>query len=54
MSGINVLLIAGSGESSFCGTLAELAGGSSLNRIRVSVFDSVDELPPLRQARCCS
>jgi NAD(P)H-dependent FMN reductase len=46
MSGINVLLIAGSGESSFCGTLAELAAESSLAGIRVSVFDSVDELPP--------
>ena len=46
MSGINVLLIAGSGESSFCGTLAELAAESSLDGIRVSVFDSLDELPP--------
>jgi hypothetical protein len=49
MSGINVLLIAGSGESSFCGTLAELVGESSLNGIRVSVFDSVDELPPFSE-----
>src|SRR5271155_2200395 len=46
MSGINVLLIAGNGESSFCGTLAELVGESWLNGIRVSVFDSLDELPP--------
>ncbi|MGB7869160.1 MAG: hypothetical protein WBM01_12925 [Mycobacterium sp.] len=49
MSGSNVLLIAGSRESSFSGTLAELAGESSLNGIRVSVFDSVDELPPFSE-----
>src|SRR5271156_4075822 len=49
MSGINVLLIAGSGESSFCGTLAELVGESSLNGIRVSVLDSLDELPPFSE-----
>jgi hypothetical protein len=45
MSGINVLLIVGSRESSFSGTLAELAGESSPDGIRVSVFDSLDELP---------
>src|ERR1700742_244270 len=49
MSGINALLIAGSGESSFCGTLAELVGESSLDGIRVSVFDRLDELPPFRE-----
>lgn len=49
MSGINVRLIAGSGESSFCGTLAELAGESSLDGIRVSVFDSLDEFPPFSE-----
>ena len=45
MSGINVLLIVGSRERSFSGTLAELAGESSPDGIRVSVFDSLDELP---------
>jgi hypothetical protein len=45
MSSINVLLIVGSRESSFSGTLAELAGESSPDGIRVSVFDSLDELP---------
>jgi hypothetical protein len=49
MSGINVLLIIGSRESSFTGTLAELAGESSPDGIRVSVFDSLDELPPFSQ-----
>ena len=41
MSGINVLLIVGSRESSVSGTLAELAGESSPDGIRVSVFDSL-------------
>ena len=45
MSGINVLLIVGSRVSSVSGTLAELAGESSPDGIRVSVFDSLDELP---------
>jgi len=45
MSGINVLLIVGSRESSVGGTLAELAGERSPDGIRVSVFDSLDELP---------
>jgi NADPH-dependent FMN reductase len=49
MSGINVLLIIGSRESSFTGTLAELAGESSPDGIRVSVFDSLDELPPFSE-----
>ena len=49
MSGINVLLIVGSRESSFSDTLAELAGESSPDRIRVSVFDSLDELPPFSE-----
>ena len=49
MSGINVLLILGSRESSFSGTLAELAGESSPDGIRVSVFDSLDELPPFSE-----
>jgi NADPH-dependent FMN reductase len=49
MSGINVLIIVGTRESSFCGTFAELAGESSLNGVRVSVFDSVDELPPFSE-----
>jgi hypothetical protein len=49
MSGINVLLIIGSRESSLSGTLAELAGESSPDRIRVSVFDSLDELPPFSE-----
>jgi hypothetical protein len=49
MSGINVLLIVGSRESSFSGTLAELAGESSPDGIRVSVFDSLDELPPFSE-----
>jgi hypothetical protein len=48
MSGINALLIAGSGERSFCGTLAELVGESSLDGIRVTVFDSL-ELPPFSE-----
>jgi hypothetical protein len=49
MSGINVLLIVGSRESSFSGTLAELAGESPPDGIRVSVFDSLDELPPFSE-----
>jgi hypothetical protein len=49
MSGVNVLLIVGSRESSFSGTLAELAGESSPHGIRVSVFDSLDELPPFSE-----
>src|SRR5271156_6657990 len=49
MSGINVLLIVGSRERSFSGTLAELAGESSPEGIRVSVFDSLDELPPFSE-----
>jgi len=49
MSGINVLLIVGSRERSFSGTLAELAGESSPDGIRVSVFDSLDELPPFSE-----
>src|ERR1700722_9399113 len=49
MSGINVLLIVGSRESSFTGTLAELAGERSPDGIRVSVFDSLDELPPFSE-----
>jgi hypothetical protein len=49
MSGINVLLIIGSRESSFSGTLAELACESSPDRIRLSVFDSLDELPPFSE-----
>ena len=49
MSGINVLLIVGSRESSVSGTLAELAGESSPDGIRVSVFDSLDELPPFSE-----
>jgi hypothetical protein len=49
MSGINVLLIVGNGEISFSGTLAELAGESSPDGIRVSVFDSLDELPPFSE-----
>jgi hypothetical protein len=50
MSGINVLLIVGSRESSVSGTLAELAGESSPGGIRVSVFDSLDELPLFSEA----
>ena len=46
MLGINVLVIVGSCESSFSGTLAELAGENSPDGIRVSVFDCLDELPP--------
>jgi hypothetical protein len=46
MSGVNVLIIVGSRESSFSGTLAELFGESSPNGTTVSVFDSLDELPP--------
>jgi hypothetical protein len=49
MSGINVLLIVGSRDSSVSGTLAELAGESSADGIRVSVFDSLDELPPFSE-----
>ena len=49
MSGISVLLIVGSRESSFSGTLAEPAGESSLNGIRVSVFDSLDEFLPFSE-----
>jgi hypothetical protein len=49
MLGINVLVIVGSCESSFSGTLAELAGESSPDGIRVSVFDSLDELPPFSE-----
>jgi hypothetical protein len=49
MSGINVLLIVGSRESSVSRTLAELAGESSPDGIRVSVFDSLDELPPFSE-----
>src|SRR5277367_180298 len=49
MSGINVLLIVGSRERSFSGTLAELAGESSPDGIRVSVFDSLDKLPPFSE-----
>ena len=49
MSGINVLLIVGSRESSVGGTLAELAGERSPDGIRVSVFDSLDELPPFSE-----
>jgi NADPH-dependent FMN reductase len=49
MLGINVLLIVGSRESSFSGTLAELAGEGSPDGIRVSVFDSLDELPPFSE-----
>jgi hypothetical protein len=49
MSGINVLLIVGSRESSVSGTLAELAGESSADGIRVRVFDSLDELPPFSE-----
>src|ERR1700744_1949997 len=49
MSSINVLLIVGSHESSFSGTPAELAGESLPDGIRVSVFDSVDELPPFSE-----
>lgn len=49
MSGINVLMIVGSRESSFSGTLAELAGENSPDGIRVSVFDSLDELPPFSE-----
>ena len=49
MSGINVLLIVGSCESPVSGTLAELASESSADGIRVSVFDSLDELPPFSE-----
>jgi hypothetical protein len=49
MSDINVLLIVGSGENSLGGTRAELAGESSPDWIRVSVFDSLDELPPFSE-----
>jgi hypothetical protein len=49
MSGTNVLLIVGSRESSFSVTLAELAGESSPDGIRISVFDSLDELPPFSE-----
>src|ERR1700743_2222344 len=48
MSGINLLLIVGSRESSVSGTLAEFAGESSSDGIRLRVFDSLDELPPFR------
>jgi hypothetical protein len=49
MLGINVLVIVGSCESSFSGTLAELAGENSPDGIRVSVFDCLDELPPFSE-----
>jgi NADPH-dependent FMN reductase len=49
MSGINVLLIVGSRESSVSGTLAELADETSPDGIRVSVFDSLDALPPFSE-----
>jgi hypothetical protein len=49
MSDINVLLIVGSGENSLGGTRGELAGQSSPDWIRVSVFDSLDELPPFSE-----
>ena len=50
MSRINVLMIVGNGENSLGGTRAELAGESSPDGIRVSVFDSLDELPPFSEA----
>jgi NAD(P)H-dependent FMN reductase len=46
---INVLVIVGSRESSFSGTLAQLAGENSPDGVRVSVFDSLDELPPFSE-----
>jgi hypothetical protein len=46
MLGINVLVIVGSCESSFSGILT---GENSLDGIRVSVFDSLDELPPFSE-----
>ena len=49
MLGINVLVIVGSCESSFSGTLAEVAGENSPDGIRVSVFDCLDELPPFSE-----
>jgi NAD(P)H-dependent FMN reductase len=49
MLGINVLVIVGSRESSFSGTLAQLAGENSPDGIRVSFFDSLDELPPFSE-----
>src|SRR5271154_637796 len=49
MSGVNVLVIMGSRESAFSGTLVELSGESSPDGIRVSVFDSLDELPPFSE-----
>jgi 4-hydroxy-3-methylbut-2-enyl diphosphate reductase IspH len=49
MLGINVLVIVGSCESSFSGTLTQLAGENSLDGIRISVFDSLDELPPFSE-----
>src|ERR1700754_3753428 len=49
MSGINVLLIVGSRDSSVSGTLAEFAGESSSAGIRLRVFDSLDELPPFSE-----
>jgi NADPH-dependent FMN reductase len=49
MLGINVLVIVGSRESSFSGTLTQLAGENSPDGIRVSVFDSLDELPPFSE-----
>jgi NAD(P)H-dependent FMN reductase len=49
MLGINVLVIVGSRKSSFSGTLAELAGENSPDRVRVSVFDSLDALPPFSE-----
>ena len=42
MLGINVLVIVGSCESLFSGTLAELAGENSPDGIRVSVFDRLN------------
>jgi hypothetical protein len=49
MSGVEVLVIVGSRESAFTSTLAELDGESSPDATRVSVFDSVDKLPPFSE-----